>query len=114
MKRVLISLAILLLASPLAHSDIDLTRTTLRQYILKLINNDRAIYNLPPVELDLAGSILGDKYCEQQIANGTNGHFTPDGLPPYMRYSFAGGNDGVSENNRGGSQHVKRKKPALT
>ncbi len=98
MKRVLISLAILLLASPLAHSDIDLTRTTLRQYILKLINNDRAIYNLPPVELDLAGSILGDKYCEQQIANGTNGHFTTDGLPPYMRYSFAGGNDGVSEN----------------
>jgi hypothetical protein len=98
MKRVLISLAILLLASPLAHSDIDLTRTTLRQYILKLINTDRALYNLPPVELDVKTSALGDQYCEQQIANGTNGHFTTDGLTPYMRYSFAGGNDGVSEN----------------
>jgi uncharacterized protein YkwD len=98
MKRLLIAVGLVLLASPLAHSDIDLTRTTLRQHILKLINKDRQFYNLPPVQLDLFGSTLGDKYCEQQIANGTNGHFTTDGLPPYMRYSFAGGNDGLSEN----------------
>lgn len=98
MKRLLIAVGVLLLASPLAHSDIDLTRTTLRQHILKLINADRRLYNLPPVQLDIDGSIFGDRYCEQQIANGTNGHFTTDGLPPYMRYSFAGGNDGLSEN----------------
>jgi uncharacterized protein YkwD len=98
MKRLLIAVGITLLASPLAHSDIDLTRTTLRQHILKLINRDRRLYNLPPVQLDLDGSIAGDRYCERQIANGTNGHFTTDGVPPYMRYSFAGGNDGVSEN----------------
>jgi uncharacterized protein YkwD len=98
MKRVLLSIAIMMLASPVAHSDIDETKTTLREHVLKLINRDRQLYNLPPVELDLEASAIGDDYCRRQIKNGTNGHFTTDGLAPYMRYSFAGGNDGVSEN----------------
>lgn len=98
MKRASLSFAIMLLASPLAHSDIDETRTTLRAHVLKLINRDRQIYNLPPVELDLAASTIGDEYCRRQIATNTNGHFSTDGLPPYMRYSFAGGDDGVTEN----------------
>lgn len=88
----------MMLASPVAHSDIDETRTTLREHVLKLINRDRKLYNLPPVQLDLEASAVGDDYCRRQIRNGTNGHFTTDGLAPYMRYSFAGGNDGVSEN----------------
>jgi uncharacterized protein YkwD len=98
MKRALLSIAIMMLASPVAHSDIDETRTTLREHVLKLINRDRKLYNLPPVQLDLEASAIGDDYCRRQIENGTNGHFTTDGLAPYMRYSFAGGNDGVSEN----------------
>ena len=98
MKRVLLTIAILMLASPVAHSDIDETRTTLREHVLKLINRDRKLYNLPPVQLDLEASAIGDDYCRRQINNKTNGHFTTDGLAPYMRYSFAGGNDGVSEN----------------
>ena len=98
MKRVLFSIAIMMLASPVAHSDIDETRTTLREHVLKLINRDRQLYNLPPVQLDLQASSMGDEYCRRQIQNGTNGHYTTDGLAPYMRYSFGGGNDGVSEN----------------
>src|SRR5688572_11198172 len=98
MKPVLFSVALMMLASPVAHSDIDETRTTLREHVLKLINRDRQIYNLPPVQLDLEASAVGDDYCRRQIRNGTNGHFTTDGLAPYMRYSFAGGNDGLSEN----------------
>ena len=98
MKRVFLSIVIMMLASPVAHSDIDETRTTLREHVLKLINRDRKIYNLPPVQLDLEASAIGDDYCRRQIKNGTNGHFTTDGIAPYMRYSFAGGNDGVSEN----------------
>ena len=98
MKRALLATLMMLLASPLAHSDIDETRTTLREHVLRLINADRKLYNLPPVELDVEASNIGDEYCRQQIRNGTNGHFTTDGLTPYMRYSFAGGNDGVTEN----------------
>ena len=98
MKRVLLTVAILVFASPVAHSDIEETRTTLRAHILKLINRDRQLYRLPPVELDLQVSALGDEYCRRQIDNGTTGHFTTDGLAPYMRYSFGGGQHAVSEN----------------
>lgn len=94
----IIAVAIALLASPIAHSDIEETRTTLRTHVLKLINSDRQLYGLPPVELDLAVSAIADDYCDAQIRNRTTGHFTVDGLTPYMRYSFAGGNDGISEN----------------
>jgi uncharacterized protein YkwD len=93
-----ITLILALLATPTAHSDVDETRATLRDRMVRLINRDREAYGLPPVQLDLASSAIGDTYCERQIRNGTTGHYTIDGLAPYMRYSFAGGNDGVSEN----------------
>ena len=98
MKRLAISIAVLLFATPLAHSDIDTTRATLREYVLRLINRDRALYNLPPVALDPQASAIGDTYCRTQIENGTTGHYTTDGVAPYARYSLAGGNDAVSEN----------------
>jgi uncharacterized protein YkwD len=98
MKRIAVAFAVLLFATPLAHSDMDTTRATLRQHVLRLINRDRALYNLPPVALDAHASAIGDEYCRVQIRNRTTGHFTTDGLAPYARYSFAGGNDAVSEN----------------
>ncbi|MGA8810333.1 MAG: CAP domain-containing protein [Thermoanaerobaculia bacterium] len=76
----------------------DETRMTLRGEFVRLINRDRAKFGLPPVQLDAQVSIIADSYCRAQIRNGTTGHFTTDGEAPYMRYSFAGGNDGVSEN----------------
>ena len=101
MKRLFLTSAILVFASPVAHSDVEemrTTATTLRAHILKMINRDRQIYRLPPVTLDVEASALGDAYCREQIRHGTTGHFSVDGLSPYMRYSFAGGNDAVSEN----------------
>ena len=76
----------------------DETRMTLRGELLHLINHDRAKFGLAPVQLDAQSSAIADTYCRAQIRNGTTGHFTTDGATPYMRYSFAGGNDGVSEN----------------
>src|SRR4051812_12965719 len=76
----------------------DETRMTLRGEFVRLINRDRARFGLPPVQLDAQVSATADAYCRAQIRNGTTGHFTTDGEAPYMRYSFAGGNDGVSEN----------------
>lgn len=101
MKRILLAVAILLSATPIAPSDVEemrATATTLRAHVLKMINSDRQLYRLPPVALDLEASALGDAYCREQIRNGTTGHFGIDGLSPYMRYSFAGGNDAISEN----------------
>lgn len=101
MRRLALSLlAFFLLAAPVIQSDrgADETRTTLRAEVLRLINRERAAAGLRPVELDAATTSIADSYCRQQILNGTSGHFTIDGLTPYMRYSFAGGNDGLTEN----------------
>jgi uncharacterized protein YkwD len=98
MRRAAFAFAVLLFATPLAHSDIDTTRATLREHALRLINRDRAMYRLPPVQLDPQASEIGDEYCRRQIRNRTTGHFTVDGVPPYARYAFAGGNDAISEN----------------
>jgi uncharacterized protein YkwD len=76
----------------------DETRMTLRAEFVRLVNHDRARFGLAPVQLDAQSSVVADAYCRAQIRNGTTGHFTTDGEAPYMRYSFAGGNDGVSEN----------------
>jgi len=92
--------AFLAIAAPLAQGDGpgDEVRFTLRDELLRLVNRDRAQFGLKPVALDPVASALADDYCRKQIHNGTTGHFTLDGLAPYMRYSLSGGNDGVSEN----------------
>ena len=77
---------------------VDETRMTLRAQFVRLINRDRAKFGLAPVQLDAQSSVTADAYCQAQIRNRTTGHFTTDGEAPYMRYSFGGGNDGVSEN----------------
>src|SRR5881409_931524 len=99
MKRVLL-IVLLVISAPLAQGEgpIDETRFTLREEFLRLINRDRKQFGLPAVKLDAFASTVADAYCREQIRNGTTGHFTTDGEAPYMRYSFAGGNDGVSEN----------------
>ena len=92
--------ALVTLAAPLAQGEgpVEETRLTLRQELLRLINRDRKQFGLPPVQLDAFTSTIADDYCRQQIRDKIAGHFGLDGLSPYMRYSFAGGNDSVSEN----------------
>ena len=93
-------IALVFVSAPLAQGEgpLDETRITLRQEIVRAINHDRQANGLAPVTLDIEASTIADAYCRAQIANGTTGHFTTDGYAPYMRYSFGGGNDGVSEN----------------
>ena len=106
---------VLVIGAPLAQGSgpRDETRLTLRHDILRLINRDRAAHGLRPVVLDPQISALGDLYCERQIRNQTTGHFTTDGQPPYMRFSFAGVNDGLSENAAAWSANYKFSDRAL-
>jgi uncharacterized protein YkwD len=98
--KLLVLLAAIMITAPLAQGvgAPDETRITLREELLRVINRDRKQFGLPAVQLDPFASVVADNYCREQIRNGTSGHFTLDGQAPYMRYSFAGGNDGVSEN----------------
>jgi uncharacterized protein YkwD len=95
-----IAIVALFFALPWAQGEgpADETRVTLRDEFLRIINRDRVAGGLAPVNLDPATSVVADGYCHEQIKNGTTGHIGTDGLTPYMRYSFAGGDDGVSEN----------------
>jgi uncharacterized protein YkwD len=99
MKKAILVI-LLVISAPLAQGEapIDETRFTLREEFLRLINRDRKQFGLNAVQLDVLASSVADEYCRDQIRNGTTGHFTTDGEAPYMRYSFAGGNDGLSEN----------------
>lgn len=99
MKKLILTLLVVL-SVPFAQGEgpIDETRLTLRGEMLRMINRDRKQFGLQPVQLDAQASMLADEYCTTQIRNRTTGHYTIDGQAPYMRYSFAGGNDGVSEN----------------
>ena len=102
MKKLLLALlgAVLTFGATIAQGEgpADETRMTLRAELLRMVNRDRQRFGLRPVELDANTSALADSYCALQIRNRTSGHFTLDGLAPYMRYSLSGGNDGVSEN----------------
>ncbi|HEY6843942.1 MAG TPA: CAP domain-containing protein [Thermoanaerobaculia bacterium] len=100
MKRPLLVILAIIVAAPLAQggAPVDETRFALREEFLRLINRDRTQFGLQPLQLDPFASSVADDYCRAQIRNGTSGHFTIDGEAPYMRYSFAGGNDGLSEN----------------
>jgi uncharacterized protein YkwD len=100
-KRLVAIIVLLLTAgAPLAQGESprEETKLTLRYEVLRLINRDRTAHGLPPVQLDPQATTIADAYCKAQLRFGTTGHFTIDGNAPYMRYSFAGGNDGVSEN----------------
>ena len=101
-KLLLLPLAIglLMAADPLAQGSepADSIRQSLKLDLLLRINKDRAQAGLPPVSFDPQSSEVADRYCEEQIRNRTTGHYTLDGLAPYMRYSFGGGNDGLSQN----------------
>src|SRR5258708_10705851 len=103
MRRLLAALALFLTAAAATpgvqgEDPAEETRMTLRASMLRLINRDRKQFGFKPVELELRASTLADLYCRTQIRNRTTGHFTLDGVAPYMRYSFAGGDTAVHEN----------------
>lgn len=102
MKRLVITVLIAAIASA-ARADVSAERDAMRRYALTLLNRDRALHGLPALVLDARSSRAADSYCEAQIRNRTTGHFTTDGLTPYMRYTLAGGNDWLSENAAGWS-----------
>jgi hypothetical protein len=69
---------------------------TLKQYALKKINEDRANFNLPPVQL--SDNYATQAHADELLKTETLSHWTLDGMKPYMRYSMYYGNDNVVQN----------------
>lgn len=70
-----------------------------KQFMLELINEERAGAGLDPVVLgDNAAAQL---HAEASLENCFSSHWGIDGLKPYMRYSLAGGYQSNGENGSG-------------
>jgi hypothetical protein len=69
-----------------------------QQFMVALINRDRAQAGLPPVVFDEAASRSGLRHARDMSANGFTGHVGTDGSVPEQRYTESGGVDFVQEN----------------
>src|SRR2546423_12833131 len=69
-----------------------------RQYLLELINLDRASAKLKPVALDPVATAAGQAHAEDMARYHYLSHFNQQGKPPDERYTESGGTDHVSEN----------------
>jgi len=66
------------------------------QYMLELINKDRADNGLKLVTL--GSNTAAQKHAEEMLANDYISHWGMDGMKPYMRYTLAGGFNYEAEN----------------
>lgn len=69
-----------------------------RQAALDVIAEVRLGQQLPPLHSDPFLERLGDAFCSKLLLENRQGHFTSDGIPPYLRYLLAGGRGFHKEN----------------
>jgi uncharacterized protein YkwD len=69
-----------------------------RNYVLALVNRDRAEEGLDPVEYDQTAERAAQRHVEDMTRQGYTGHWATDGSVPEQRYTEAGGKHLVQEN----------------
>lgn len=82
--------------------DSNLSLAQAREYVLALINKDRASKDLSPVQLDEVASTAAQLHSDEMATKNFSSHWHPDGRKPVQRYNDAGGLDYVAENSLGG------------
>lgn len=77
----------------------NLNQAEARQYMLSLINRDRASMGLRPVVLDeTAAGRAAQTHSDDMASKGYLSHYDPSGANPIQRYTEIGGSDYVMEN----------------
>ena len=66
--------------------------------LLQLVNEERQVSKVSPVEMDSFASVVATKHAEDMATGEFASHWGRDGLKPYHRYSFAGGYHATEEN----------------
>lgn len=69
-----------------------------RQYVLGLVNRDRAKFRLMPLTLDARATIVAQSHAEEMAKHSYISHWNLAGKKPLQRYNEAGGLDDVGEN----------------
>lgn len=75
-----------------------LTLKEAREYMLALVNRDRATQGLGPVTWDDTAAKAGQEHSDDMVRHGFVGHLGTDGSVPEQRYTKAGGTEKVQEN----------------
>jgi hypothetical protein len=75
-----------------------LTSEQARDYMLTLINRDRAQLELKPVVLDEVANKAAQLHSDDMASKGYLSHWNFDGKDPFQRYTEAGGKDWDMEN----------------
>ncbi len=69
-----------------------------RAAVVAQVNRARAAAGLPELAVDGLLERVGNAHCGIQVEEGTIGHFSRSGVPPYLRYLLAGGHGFHREN----------------
>ncbi len=83
-------------SSPNPEAEVPPSLGQLREFMLGLINDDRAANGLTPVLL--GNNPAAQAHAEEMLEQGYLSHWGMDGLKPYMRYTLAGGFNYEGEN----------------
>lgn len=84
------------ISAPITTSSSADSLEPLRDYMLSLINADRAGAGTSPVQLGSNGA--AQQHADDMLTNFYMGHVDSGGMKPYMRYSLAGGLGANAEN----------------
>ena len=82
----------------LPNDDLENTIKDIRKNILEMINEERDVAKVRPVELDDLATEVATKHAVDMATNSFASHWGSDGLKPYQRYSLAGGTHATEEN----------------
>ena len=81
-----------------ADDDLASTIKDLRKNLLDMVNEEREVEKVSPVEMDDLATEVATKHAVDMATNEFASHWGSDGLKPYHRYSFAGGTHATAEN----------------
>lgn len=84
--------------STLQNSDLEKVFGEIRTNLLEMVNEERAVANVPPVGVDKLAEQVATRHAIDMASGDFASHWGRDGLKPYHRYSFAGGTHATQEN----------------
>ena len=87
-----------LLDRNLSPEDLDNTFKEIRKTVFEMINEERDVEKVQPVEMDDLATEVATKHAVDLVTKEFIGHWGSDGLKPYHRYSAAGGIHATEEN----------------
>jgi uncharacterized protein YkwD len=83
---------------PSQNDDLAGTINDLRKNLLDMVNEERDVEKVPPLEMDELATEVATRHALDMATNEFASHWGSDGLKPYHRYSFAGGTHATQEN----------------